>query len=171
MDLHVFQPIQISDVFEGVFDFGNENWALLTSKKEDKINTMTISWGGVTYLWGKHCCIIYVRESRFTRECIDESKRFSISFLNREDFGREGKYLGTVSGRDEDKIQNARLNVNYFEEIPFIDEADNVVICKVLFKSLMREENFVSGRVLADNYKDGDFHYIYIGEIMRIMIR
>ncbi len=171
MDLHVFQPIEVSDALDGPLDFGEHNWALLTAQKEDKVNTMTISWGGITYVWGKSCCIVYVRESRYTKEFIDASRRFSLSFLNHDEFRGAKNYLGAVSGRDEDKIENAKLNVNYFEDVPFIDEADNVIICKVLYKHQMREEDFVSGRVLADHYRTGDYHYMYIGEIKRIMIR
>ena len=171
MDLHVFQPVEVEEILDGPLSFGNGNWALLTSKKDDKVNTMTISWGGLSYLWGRYCVNIYVRESRFTRECIDASKRFSISFLNHDEFRGAKNYLGAVSGRDEDKIANAKLNVNYFEEVPFIDEADNVIICKTLYRNHMHEEEFVNGRVIADHYREGDYHYHYIGEIKRLMIR
>ncbi len=171
MDLHVFQPVELEYIFDGPMDFGNDNWALLTAQKDDKVNTMTISWGGITYVWGKMCCIVYVRESRYTRELIDASKRFSVSFLNHNDFRGEKNYLGAVSGRDEDKILNAKLNVNYFEDIPFIDEADNVIACKVLFRHQMKEEDFVSGRIIADHYRKEDYHYMYIAEIKQVMIR
>ena len=126
MGLHVFQPVELDDILEGAFRFGGDTWALLTAKKGDKVNTMTVSWGGITYIWNKTCAVVYVRESRYTRELIDSSKKFSLSFLNRDEFKSLKKYLGSVSGRDEDKISNARLNVNYYEDdIPFIDEADN----------------------------------------------
>ena len=171
-DLHVFQPVELHEVFDGPFQFGGDQWALLTSEKEDKVNTMTISWGGITYLWDKTCAIIYVRESRYTKELIDASRRFSLSFLNHNEYRGIKNYLGTASGRDEDKIENANLHVNYYEEnVPFIDEADSVIICKVLYKQKMEENCFVNGRLIADHYRNGDYHYIYIGEIKRIMIR
>ena len=164
--------MEVEDVLDGPLDFGEGNWALLTAQKEDRVNTMTISWGGFTYVWGKTCCIVYVRESRFTRECIDASRRFSISFLNHDEFRGAKNYLGAVSGRDEDKIASAKLNVNYLDgDVPFIDEADNVIICKVLYKHQMKEEDFVNGRLIADHYRNGDYHYMYIGEIMKVMIR
>jgi flavin reductase (DIM6/NTAB) family NADH-FMN oxidoreductase RutF len=113
-----------------------------------------------------------VRESRYTKEFMDANKKFSLSFLNKSEFNYVKKYCGSVSGRDEDKIENAKLTVNYYEdEVPFIDEADNVIVCKILYKQLMKEENFVSGRLIADNYRNGDYHYIYIAEIKQVMIR
>ncbi len=172
MGLHVFQPVELDDILEGAFRFGGDTWALLTAQKDDKVNTMTVSWGGLTYVWDKTCVVVYVRESRYTKEFIDASKKFSLSFLNRPEYKSLRKYLGSVSGRDEDKITNARLNVNYFEDdIPFIDEADNVIIAKVLYRQKMEENCFVSGRLIADHYDKGDYHYMYIAEIKQVMIR
>ena len=112
-----------------------------------------------------------MRESRYTKEFIDAQKKFSLSFLHHEKYKSVRKYLGSVSGRDEDKISNAKLNLNFDDGIPFIDEADNIILCKVLFKQQMKEENFVSGRLIADYYAKGDYHYIYIAEIKKVMIR
>ena len=39
---------------------------LITSKYEDKVNTMTISWGALGIEWSKPMFTIYVREHRFT---------------------------------------------------------------------------------------------------------
>ncbi|WP_035765412.1 flavin reductase [Butyrivibrio sp. NC2002] len=170
--MHVFQPVELDEILEGAFRFGGDTWALLTAGNKDKCNTMTVSWGGVTYVWDKTCAIVYVRESRYTKEFMDANKKFSLSFLNKSEFNYVKKYCGSVSGRDEDKIENAKLTVNYYEdEVPFIDEADNVIVCKILYKQLMKEENFVSGRLIADNYRNGDYHYIYIAEIKQVMIR
>ena len=57
------------------FDFNpfnlKENWALLTSGDENKINTMTISWGTFGFLWNKNIVTIYVRPQRYTKKFID----------------------------------------------------------------------------------------------------
>ena len=171
MGLHVFQPVELDEILEGAFHFGGDSWALLTAGNEEKANTMTVSWGGITHVWDKTCAIVYVRESRYTKEFIDAQKKFSLSFLHHEKYKSVRKYLGSVSGRDEDKISNAKLNLNFDDGIPFIDEADNIILCKVLFKQQMKEENFVSGRLIADYYAKGDYHYIYIAEIKKVMIR
>lgn len=169
--MHVFQPVELDDILEGAFRFGGDTWALLTAKKEDKVNSMTVAWGGILYVWNKTCAVVFVRESRYTKEFIDASKRFSLSFLNKAEYKDVKNYMGTVSGRDEDKIEKAGLTVNYHDDIPFIDEADNVIVCKVLYKQLMKEECCVNGRIIADHYRDGDYHYVYIAEIKQVMIR
>ena len=170
-DAHVFQPVELDDILEGAFRFGGDTWALLTAGDEEKANTMTVSWGGLTYVWNKTCAVVFVRESRYTKEFIDKQKKFSLSFLNRTEYKGLKSYLGSVSGRDEDKIEKAGIHVDYHEGIPFIDEADSVIIGKVLFKSLMKEDNFVNGRLIADHYAKGDYHWIYIAEIKQVMIR
>ncbi|WP_029323820.1 flavin reductase [Butyrivibrio sp. AE3004] len=171
MGLHVFQPVELDEILEGAFHFGGDTWALLTAGDDEKANTMTVSWGGITHIWDKTCAIIYVRESRYTREFIDAQKKFSLSFLNRDAYRGLKKYLGSVSGRDEDKISNAKLNLNFDDGVPFIDEADNIIICKVLYKQLMKEDCVVNGRIIADYYDKGDYHYFYIAEIKKVMIR
>ena len=171
MGLHVFQPVDLDEILEGAFHFGGDTWALLTAGNEEKANTMTVSWGGVTHVWDKTCAIVYVRESRYTKEFIDAQKKFSLSFLHHDEYKGLRKYLGSVSGRDEDKIKNAKLNLNFDDGVPFIDEADNIIIAKVLFRQQMKEENFVNGRLIADYYAKGDYHYIYIAEIKKVMIR
>ena len=168
--MHVFQPVSPSDVDEGPFTFSGTKM-LITVAKGDKVNTTAASWGGVGYLWNKRIVFIFLPGKRYTREFLDETKEFSISFLNQEEYRGALKYLEAVSGRTEDKIAGARLTVNYDDGIPFIDEADNVITAKVLFKTAFGEEGFVDRSLLDEFYKTGDYHYVYVGVIEKILIR
>ncbi len=168
--MHTFQPIP-SDLFDfSPFRMIGKDWMLITAQAEDKTNTMTASWGGLGVMWGKDVVYIVVRDSRYTRELIDQSKTFSISFLNPE-YHSALKYLGAVSGRDEDKIANARLNVNYHEGIPFIDEASTVMVCKKMCKQPLSKDNFTLDSIDEKWYTNGDYHNLYIGEIVSILAR
>ena len=69
------------------------------------------------------------------------------------------------------KLSISKLNLNFDDGVPFIDEADNIIICKVLYKQLMKEDCVVNGRIIADYYDKGDYHYFYIAEIKKVMIR
>jgi len=169
--MHCFQPVDIGDVLNGQSRFGGNNMMLITAGDETKANTMTASWGGFGYVWNKYVATIYVRESRYTRKFLDEQDTFSLSFLDYEEFRRELKYLGMVSGRDEDKIAAARLNIGIDEGVPYIDEASNVILCKKLFSQKMEKENILIPEIVSDTYKDDDMHIIYIGEITKVMIR
>ena len=52
---------------------------LITSKYEDKVNTMTISWGALGIEWSKPMFTIYVREHRFTKSLLDKNPEFTVN--------------------------------------------------------------------------------------------
>ena len=168
--MHVFQPVDPADIEQGAYTFDGTKF-LITTGRGGKVNTTTAKWGGVGYLWDKRVIFIFLRGKRYTRELLDESGEFSLSFLNQQEFHGAFKYLEAVSGREEDKIAGARLTVNYDEGIPFIDEADNVITAKVLYKKEFKGDGFVD-KILADQFeKDDEYHIVYVGEIKKIMIR
>ena len=61
-----------------VFDYASEimkavkTGVLLTTKSDDKVNSMTISWGTLGIEWGKPIFTVFVRENRFTKEQIEK---------------------------------------------------------------------------------------------------
>ena len=74
-----------------LFDFSpfriiGKDWMLITAEKEGKINSMTASWGGLGVIWGKNSAFIFVRKTRYTKEFIDGSDSFSLSFFDHEKY-------------------------------------------------------------------------------------
>ncbi len=169
--MHCFQPIP-ADLFElNAFQKIGQDWMLITAEKNGKPNTMTASWGGIGVMWGKNVAYIVVRESRYTKEMIDGSDTFSLSFLKHDEYKSALKYLGVVSGRDEDKIAGARLHIDYSQTTPYIDEAETVLICKKLCAQPITPEHFTDESIDKLWYKDKDYHTLYIGEITEILAR
>ncbi len=168
--MHVFQPVDPADVDEGPFNFSGLKM-LITAGDGEKVNTAAASYGGVGYLCGRRVVFIVLRGKRYTREFIDASGEFSLSFLNNREFRGAIKYIELVSGRDEDKIAGARLTVNYDNGIPFIDEADNVITAKVLFRQQMDRESCKDKGIIDEFYSGDDYYVMYVGEITKIMIR
>jgi flavin reductase (DIM6/NTAB) family NADH-FMN oxidoreductase RutF len=168
--MHVFQPVDPRDVDEGPFNFSGLKM-LVTAGNDDKVNTAAAAFGGVGYLWNRRVVYIFLREKRFTRELVEKTGEFSLSFLNHDEFRGAIKYIDAVSGRDENKIAGARLNVNYDDGIPFIDEADNVITCKLLYGKEFAEDGIVDKGITEEFYKNGDYHMVYVGEIKKILIR
>ncbi|MDE6887550.1 MAG: flavin reductase [Eubacterium sp.] len=168
--MHTFQPYPIDLIeFDPFTKIGSE-WMLITVKSKDKVNAMTASWGGVGVLWGKNTAFIFVRESRYTKELIDESDYFSLTFFD-SSYKSAMKYFGVVSGRKEDKIQTAKMNVNYYDEIPFIDEGNFVICCRKMSATALLPEDFHDSEIMDKWYKNGDLHTMYVGEIMQILAR
>ena len=169
-DLHVFQPLPFETIEINPFDKIGKDWGLVSAGSKAKYNTMTISWGGMGVLWGKNVAYIFIRESRYTKELIDAGDFFSISFLDGE-FRSALNYCGAHSGRDEDKFENTGLTPAFRHGIPYVDEANFVVICKKMAAVPIGEDTFLDRDILPKWYADGDFHTMYVGEIIDIMAR
>ncbi len=143
---------------------------LVTAKKDDKVNTMTASWGGLGVMWNKNVAFVVIRPQRYTKEFVDSSDCFSLTFFDKE-FKDKLMYLGTVSGRDEDKISKCQLTTNYENNIPYFEEANLVLFCKKLFASDYKEENFIDNEIMSKNYPNKDYHTLYIAEITKVLIK
>ncbi|MBR1635769.1 MAG: flavin reductase [Lachnospiraceae bacterium] len=168
--MHTFQPYPFDVIELNPFTKFGEDWGALTSEYGGKINAMTISWGGVGELWGKHVATVYVRESRYTKELMDSGEYFSITFFEPH-YKNWLKYLGAVSGRQEDKIAGARLTINRHKEVPFIDDGNFVIICKKLSCTQIGPDDILDPAILDAHYKDGDYHYMFVGEILELLAR
>ena len=168
--MHNFQKVT-EDIMEiNPFTKIGKDWMLVTAGNEEKANTMTASWGGVGVMWGKEDAYVVIRQTRFTKEFIDKEGKFSLSFPS-EKYRKEMKFLGTVSGRDEDKIKEAGIGINYHDGVPFIDQADMVFICKVMSNTFISKEDFIDKGIDEAWYKDGNYHTLYIAEITDILAR
>lgn len=168
--MHTFQPYPMELLEFNPFQKIGKEWAAITAEVDGKVNTMTASWGGVGVLWGKNVAMIFVRESRYTKELIDQSDKFSVTFFDKGYKSTLG-FLGKVSGRDEDKIAGARLHINHHKEVPFIDEGNFVILCRKMSKTEITKESFLDSSIEADWYKDGDMHTMYVGEILDVIAR
>lgn len=152
------------------FKLIGKDWMLITAEKDGKINTMTASWGGFGVMWGKNVVYIVLRPQRYTKEFVDHSETFSISFLNNS-FRTTLSYLGTKSGRDEDKIKKSELSVLHTDNIPYFEEADIAILCKKLYTQEYKPECFIDQELNEKWYPDVDHHTLYIAEIAKLLIK
>ena len=171
--MHTFQPLDIKDVDINPFNMIASDWFALTAEADGKINTMTAGWGGFGVMWGKNVAFIVVRDSRYTREIIDKADTFSMTFFDMKNKQNRVilKYLGGVSGRDEDKIKNAALNVYYYDKTPYIDEGNIVYICRKLSKTPINSDSLIDMGIDEKWYADKDYHSLYIAEITNMLVR
>lgn len=145
-----------------------KDWMMITAGNGEKVNTMTASWGGLGVMYGKNVAFIVVRPQRYTKEFIDQEDTFSLSFLDKS-YRNVMNYLGTVSGRSEDKLGNSGLTVDFTENTPYIAEANSVLICKKLYKQSMEGESLLNEKLDLTFYPDKDYHILYIAEIVKAM--
>ncbi|WP_455794877.1 flavin reductase, partial [Clostridium butyricum] len=146
---------------ENAFEMIGKDWLLITAEKDGKVNTMTASWGGVGVLWNKKVAYIFIRPQRYTKEFVDFSDRLSVCVLPNS-YRKELAYLGNVSGKDEDKISNANLKVQKYEDVPYFDEARLTLICRKLYAQDLKEECFIEKDIIDKWYPEKDYHTMYV---------
>lgn len=168
--MHSFQPYPIDLLELNPFHKIGKEWMLITAGNEDAANTMTASWGGVGVLWGRNTASVFIRESRYTKEFIDNGESFSLTFFDTS-YKNALKYLGAVSGRDENKFQNAGIHLNYYNHVPYIDEGNLVFICRKMSATPITPDQFIDPDITEQWYADGNLHTMYIGEIVEILAR
>ncbi len=168
--MHTFQPYPIDLLEMNPFTKIGREWALVTSGTKAKVNTMTVSWGGVGVLWGKNVTFIFIRDSRYTKEFIDQGEFFSLAFLD-ETYHAALQYCGSHSGRDNDKWSEAGLTPAFRHSIPYPDEANLVILCHKMAAVPITENTFTDKNIMSKWYGDKDMHTMYVGEILDVMAR
>jgi len=158
-----FQPIDIRDTAHPL-QLIADDWALLSAGQPDHWNTMTISWGGVGKLWARDAAFVFVRPQRYTYKLMEENECFTLAFgLPKETLTLCGK----ISGRDGDKIAQAGLTAHVQDDVVFPAEAELVFVCRKMHVQELDPAGFVAPHI-AGHY-DGDFHRMYVGEIVQCL--
>lgn len=153
----------------------SEGWPeIVTGKLGDEINAMTISWGEIGSIWGHKCgepiVTVFVRPQRFSKILLDKEDYFTLCFFDKK-YKKELAYLGTHSGKDEDKIAKVGFSSTSLEQYSYINEADMVFVCRKLYQQTMKEECFIDKSIISDHYPKKDFHDLYIAKIEKVLIR
>lgn len=159
-----------------IFDYSGQviktvgTGALLMTKNGDKVNAMSIGWGAIGIEWNKPVFVVYVRESRCTKEMLDANPNFTISVPMGGDVKKIISVCGTKSGYDMDKVTELGLTLEEasVNGVPGVKELPLTIECKVIFKQQQKPDTMVS-ELLEDHYSgklEGNFHTAYYGEIV-----
>lgn len=145
---------------------------LMTTKTEDKVNTMTIGWGHIGIEWGRPIFVAYVRETRYTKQTLEENGEFTVNVpvgdVDKNILG----YCGTKSRRDHDKIAELGLTLvdSDVVSVPGIKELPLTLECKVIYKQKQDlsalPEDILARYYPADESGFRDYHYAYYGQIL-----
>ncbi len=164
------RTVKPEDITDSVFKLIGRDWFLLTAGSGASFNTMTAAWGGMGVLWNKMVCFVYVRPSRLTFQFLENNPCFTLSFFGEEH--REAlNFCGSHSGRDVDKISATGLTSSLTEGgSVYFSEARLVFECKKIYNQDLDPTAFIDPGI-EKNYARGDFHRLYIGEIIHCLAR
>lgn len=160
-----------SEIMKGV-----SNGVLITTKADDKVNAMTISWGTLGIEWGRTIFTAFVRESRFTREMLEKNGEFTVNIPAGEFDKNIIGLCGSKSGRDMDKIKELGLTLVDGEKVnvPAIKELPLTLECKVMYvqtqDSKKLAEDVQTRFYPGDESGKSDEHIVFAGEIVNAYI-
>ena len=148
----------------------SQDWMALAMGNSRQYNAMTIAWGGIGELWGKHVVTVYVSGDRASKKLMDDNEYFTVTGFPPTKACKDALvYIGSRSMRDEpDKVANAGLTVEFTElGNPIFAEGRLAIECKKLYAApfdLNRMPQDISERL----YADMAVHTMYIGEIVNV---
>ena len=147
--------------------FAND-WMLLSAGKDTSMNMMTIAWGALGELWGKPIVTVYVSTNRYTYKFLEDNEYFTVTAFP-EQFRDKLQYIGSVSGRDEDKVKGSGLTPEFTKlGNPIYKEANLAIECKKIYAEQLKKELMpLEQRQWYDEKKLG-VHMMYIGEIVNV---
>lgn len=171
------KEVNIKEIKFNPFSLIGDKWMLLTSgNKETGFNSMTIAWGQFGSIWSRPnrtghlpTVVVYVRPQRYTREFIDRNDIFTVSSFD-DKYKKDLAYLGSHSGRDEDKIKKVCFTPIFVDNTTLYKEASLTFVCKKIYQQTLKEECFKEEELISRNYPLKDFHDMYIGEVLKTYI-
>ncbi|PIE51193.1 flavin reductase [Candidatus Fermentibacteria bacterium] len=144
-----------------------ERWLLLTAGTMEDFNMMTVAWGSIGCMWNRPFAQIVVRPQRYTLEFLDRHDSFTLCGFSEEYHG-DLQLLGTVSGRDRNKLAETSLTPVPSEKVqaPSYREATLVLECRKMYRQPMDPGGFITDAG-PEVYPEKDYHIVYYGEILR----
>ena len=162
-----------------VFDYAGhickqmQKGILLTTKVGETVNTMTIGWGKIGIEWNRPVFIAYVRETRYTKQLLEECGEFTVNIPYTETDSKILAYCGKKSGRDTDKIRDLGLTLVESDQVsvPGIAQFPLTLECRVIYKqkqdlSSMPQNVIDRFYPVMDEKGFQDYHIAYYGEIV-----
>jgi len=140
--------------------------AFLTVRAGDQVNTMTIGWATIGFIWQREVLMVAVRDSRYTFQLLEKTDNFTVSIPVDASCKEAVAFCGTKSGREYDKFKECNLRQKEARHVasPIIDIPAIHYECKIVYKSAM-DSAFLDG-ALEKLYPKKDYHTLYFGEIL-----
>ncbi len=169
------QPINIYDLVAPSFGIWDKTWFLLTAgtftpdapPAPRTFNSMTVSWGGLGFIWGKPLAMVVVRPTRYTLQFMERSPDFTLCAFP-ESCRDALNLLGAQSGRDTDKIAASGLTPVAFPSVhsPAFAEADLILAWRKTYWQDLDPSHFLADYI-APLYRN-DYHRLYFGEVLAV---
>ena len=166
-----------------VFEMFAKQWALVAAGNLEKHNACTIAWGSLGTIWtrpGKsgHIVTVYLHPARYSTDVLKDNDLFTVSFYPPE-YKKALGYMGSHSGRNENKDINAGLTPVAFGNSVTYGEANLSFLCRKIYQHQFAKEDLHDD--IKNYYKsnpksfpvdeNGDWqpHWVFVGEILDVL--
>jgi flavin reductase (DIM6/NTAB) family NADH-FMN oxidoreductase RutF len=141
-----------------------DKWYLVSAEKDGKVNALTAGWGAFGNVWEKKTVTVYIRPQRYTKQFMDASGRFTLTFF--DGYQDALLYMGSHSGKDvPDKIEKAGLTLTHINGEPTYEEGKYMLVCRILYRQAQKPENFIDSAFAEETFPDHDYSVMYVAEI------
>ncbi len=146
-------------------------WLLLTAGTIEDCNMMTVAWGSIGCMWTKPFAQVVARPQRHTRGYLERYDSFTLCAFPPE-FREDLQTLGTLSGKDCDKLSRTRLTLRPSSEVaaPAYEEASLILECRKMYRQELDPAGFLDPGI-HKQYPQKDYHSVYFGEILAVFAR
>ena len=171
-----FISISPKDIKENPIKLFGDDWAVVAAGEKGDFNELTVSWGALGDAWWDNMpiAIIFVSATRYTQKYLEKYDTFSINVFPKE-FKRVLAYIGSHSGRNEDKVAATGLNVEFTDlETPVFTQSRLIIECRKVYAHDLDKSKFSES--LMGNYAQKKFqgvvpHTVYFVEILNCWIK
>ena len=122
-----------------IFEMFQKDWALVTAGDMKCFNSCTVGWGSMGTLWTRKnstgsSVTVYIHPARYTYELLKDSEYFTVSFYP-ESCREALAYMGSHTGRTENKADGCALTPVQMGESVTYAEAGLSILCRKLYMS------------------------------------
>lgn len=166
-----------------VFEMFRNNWAVVSAGDVQNFNGCTVSWGSIGTMWTRpessgSVVTVYLHPARHTTKFFQENDKFTVSFFP-EECKPALAYMGSHSGRNEDKAANAGLTPVDMNGTVGYAEAEMTLVCKKLYMHQLTKEDLAPE--IQEYYKNnpkpypvdenGEWqpHWVFVGDILEVV--
>ena len=160
------EPVELGNAIQLI----SKGKMALAAGDKNEMNAMVVTQGSIGYLWHRPVVTVYVSSGRYTHGLLEKNDYFTLSSFAPEEMSKL-MYLGTHSGRDENKIENSGVHTEFTElGNPTFEEATLTIECKKIYAEPFIKEKLDS--TALQMYSDGtEVHTMFIGEIVNVWSR
>ena len=162
------KEIAVKELFSHIDPFAiHDDPAIAMATYGRETNGLTIGWAEYGVLWNRPAATVYVHKTRYSKHIFDGAEYYAICYLKPENKDVLD-YFGSVSGRDENKMEKCGLTAVTDDLAPYFAESKLVVLCRVMGRNDFDPACVDAG--VAGWYAREGVHTLYHGEVIKVLL-